>query len=406
LGGLAARAATYIKYLLQRTIFVTDESPFLGVVDIGSNTVSLSIYDTSDPTKTPQQQRVGHAIRITCKLIEGLDNGGGAIEEDKKELALAAAEFFAHILNDTAPELIAKAMIGDQDASKFIKQFGIEGKDRVDLNAVVHEIRRQNKLRKLENGKITAVYVAGTEALRRVEGTRAGNSFINQLGRILGHPVKVLSDEWEARFQGRAILSSKYCPPKNELHVFGALGGGSIQFGILDPKHDDVRSPISIRRGNLTVKSSKEIKSFLEEGTADLLKNLDDEKIDTFQILGSEWRWVARILAHRLDKTSTIEEVKIHRFKRTWEEVAEELLKLSKEPVSYFKQEFMPGEIHKRASHLALSARMLYETLSTLKPETIIIPEASLRDGIAEKSREPSFAASWKNKRNYAQPAQ
>jgi exopolyphosphatase/pppGpp-phosphohydrolase len=387
---------------------------FIGVVDIGSNTVSLSIYDTSIKGR---DQRVGETIRIPCRLIKGL-NGNATLDPDSKALTI---NVFAEILNGNGIKLISKLLMKDPSVDpNTISRFQLDGLDVDNIQEIIHAINERNK------GKVTTIYVAGTEALRRT--MKRERRFIRELKDIFGHPVKILSGHWEAKFQAEAIL--KRAPPHpGKLHVFGARGGGSMQFAILlDGK---ILKPLSFaKKEGLTVDDGDKIREYLEKELKPLKKELGKRRIDVFDTLSSEWRWVSRMVVSRCLDIPINKDLKIHKLqekhglrlnKLQWKDDKKELLEaindpkdimaqlwwLSRQKPDYFRQESMPAEIQKRAESLALSALVLYHTLDILRPKEIRIPSASLRDGIAWISQTTEkFSANWKNRRVYAhQPA-
>ena len=329
-----------------------------------------------------------------------MDDRQSFIKKKNRDLALQTLRTYARILK------------GETIGAATLKNLGIEEEnDRENIANIIKEIA--------ETEKITEVYAAGTQALRDVIGTEKGNSFIREVGQALGHSVKVISGQMEAEFQGHAVLvrdrrTEGTC-------MFGGMGGGSMQFGVLE--NGIVGSKVSLRKGEYSSQNPDEIKELFESH----LRPVKPRHVDMFHAVGSEWRYVARVLVYRRERAKAEEaarkkapkkaneseiaalakvaadkisfkDIEIHKEKLEWKEIKSELLKLSQESPAYFRQKNMSPQIKKRAAHLAFAARTLYETLDIVRPATVVIPGASMRDGIAYQSqRNQDFKSYWQD---------
>jgi exopolyphosphatase/guanosine-5'-triphosphate,3'-diphosphate pyrophosphatase len=140
-------------------------NPPAAVVDIGSNSIRLVIYETSDRAPLPIFNE-----KILCGLGRGLDETG-RLSEDGIEQALAALPRFMRIA------------------------------------------------REMEVGSVDLL---ATAAARDAEN---GPEFTRRAGQLCGAEIRVLSGEEEARLSGLGVLSGT---PEAE-GLMGDLGGGSVE---------------------------------------------------------------------------------------------------------------------------------------------------------------------------------
>lgn len=142
-----------------------DQGNRVAVIDIGSNSVRLVIYDHLD--RTPM---VLFNEKSMCALGRGLA-GSGRLNPEGKELALRTLDRFAHLL------------------------------------------RRLN---------VSQVFAVATAALREAED---GPDFIEALNQSTGLPVEVIPGDEEARLSALGVISGM--PEADGL--VGDLGGGSLE---------------------------------------------------------------------------------------------------------------------------------------------------------------------------------
>lgn len=145
------------------------QNPMVGVIDIGSNSIRLVVYDGL--SRTPV---CIHNEKATCELARGLDEDGN-LHADKMEMVFGNLVRFAAIL------------------------------DRMEVGTVK---------------------VVATSAVRVAQN---GPVFATMAEMILGKPVEIISGEEEARLAALGVLSA--FPDANG--VVGDLGGGSLELAEL-----------------------------------------------------------------------------------------------------------------------------------------------------------------------------
>ncbi len=205
----------------------------VAVVDIGSNSVRLVVYDGLRRSPAPIFNE-----KVLCGLGKGVAITGR--------------------LNDAA---ISRALSSLRRFRALAKQIGV----------------RQ-------------VYAVATAAAREAKN---GETFIDQAEKALGAGIKVLTGKEEARFAALGVLSGT--PEADGLA--GDLGGGSLELiDIKDGKlHDGVTLPIGpLRLIDLSNGSMEKAQEIVDEYLAktELLKRL---KGRTFYAVGGAWRNLARV---------------------------------------------------------------------------------------------------------------
>ncbi len=143
----------------------SDQSPPVAVIDIGSNSIRLVVYETSDRSPITLFNE-----KLLCGLGRDLDSTK-RLNEDGIEQALAALPRFVQVARDM-------------------------GVVRIDMLA--------------------------TAAARDAEN---GPEFIRRAGQLCGEKIEVLSGEEEARLSGLGVLSGT--PAADG--IMGDLGGGSVE---------------------------------------------------------------------------------------------------------------------------------------------------------------------------------
>jgi exopolyphosphatase / guanosine-5'-triphosphate,3'-diphosphate pyrophosphatase len=209
----------------------------VAVVDIGSNSVRLVVYDSLRRSPSPI---------FNEKILAGLGKGiaiSGALDEKAVERALMALRRFRTL----------------------IKQMQVE-----DVHAVATAAARE---------------------------ARNGPIFVKAAEKALGHPITILTGKDEARYAAFGVIAG--IPEADG--IVGDLGGGSLELiDIRGGKlHDGVTLPIGALRlidlsgGNLK-NARKIIDDYLDK--AEVLKNL---KGRSFYAVGGTWRNLARLhMAH------------------------------------------------------------------------------------------------------------
>lgn len=208
-------------------------SPPVAVVDIGSNSIRLVVYETSDRAPIPIFNE-----KLLCGLGRGLD-ATGMLNEEGIEQALAALP-------------------------RFMRIAGEMGAVRIDMLA--------------------------TAAARDAKN---GAEFTRRAGQLCGQEIEVLSGEEEARLSGLGVLSGT--PDADGM--MGDLGGGSVELVELSDRKTGRQAtlPLGPLRldPKLVAKPSKareDLDRFLS--TVPWLKEMKDRR---FYLVGGAWRNLARL---------------------------------------------------------------------------------------------------------------
>jgi exopolyphosphatase / guanosine-5'-triphosphate,3'-diphosphate pyrophosphatase len=205
----------------------------VAVVDIGSNSVRLVVYDALRRSPSPIFNE-----KVLCGLGKGIAKSGS--------------------LNKTA------------------------------IERALASLRRFRVL--IQQMNVGEVHALATAAAREADN---GDSFIKQAKKALGADIKILSGREEARLAALGVLAG--IPDADG--IVGDLGGGSLELiDIRDGKlNDGVTLPIGVLRlidmsdGNLH-EARKIVDSYLEQ--APVLKSLEGR---TFYAVGGTWRNLARM---------------------------------------------------------------------------------------------------------------
>lgn len=205
----------------------------VAVVDIGSNSVRLVVYDGLRRSPSPIFNE-----KVLCGLGKGVAITGR--------------------LHDAA---IVRALQELRRFKTLVKQIGVK-----------------------------EVYAVATAAAREASN---GAEFIDLAEKALGAGIKVLTGKEEARFAALGVIAGT--PEANG--IAGDLGGGSLELiDLHDGKlHDGVTLPIGPLRlidlsGGSIQRASKIVDEYLEK--AEILKHLNGR---TFYAVGGTWRNLARI---------------------------------------------------------------------------------------------------------------
>ncbi len=209
----------------------------IGVIDIGSNTIRLVVYDT--PTRLPFPL---FNEKAQCELGSGIAESGR--------------------LNPAGKELARQSL------TRFIQLAGSMGVDRLEIVA--------------------------TAAIRDAAD---GQEFVKEIEGRFGFPVNTLSGEEEAQLAALGLLSG--VPTADG--VLGDLGGGSLDLVVLDKGRFGVSQTLALghlriaeESGGKKKKASSIITSRL--ASVDWLESIAGR---TLYAVGGSWRAIARVLIHQ-----------------------------------------------------------------------------------------------------------
>lgn len=215
------------------------EAGRVAVIDIGSNSVRLVVYDTLTELPVPIFNE-----KVECALGRGLGKTG-RLSEDGVEEAMACLVRFSHLIRSMAVE-------------------------RTELLA--------------------------TAAVRRAED---GPTFVKEVEAVFGQPVQVLSGEEEARLAAVGLLSG--VPDAHG--VLGDLGGGSLDLVSLNQGGFADYATLPLGHLALPeaagYKRSRAEKIVADEfGAIPWLANVEGR---TLYIVGGAWRLLARLFINETD---------------------------------------------------------------------------------------------------------
>lgn len=201
------------------------------VIDIGSNSVRLVIYQLVRSAVTPH---------FNEKVLAGLGRGlieTGKLSDDGKVAALSALERYSAIL----------AALG-----------------------------------------VTDVYPVATAAVREAED---GPDFVALAEDVLGYPVRVLSGKDEAKLSSIGVASGTYLASG----ICGDLGGASLEFsrlskGEVGKGETHLLGPLSMSRIEKVAGRRKAIRAALEGS-----KIIGPGKGGIFYAVGGAWRAIAKL---------------------------------------------------------------------------------------------------------------
>jgi exopolyphosphatase/guanosine-5'-triphosphate,3'-diphosphate pyrophosphatase len=207
----------------------------IGVVDIGSNSVRLVVYDGLKRSPIPT-----FSEKAICELARGLAEDG-KLQPENIRLTLDTLERYAALLDHL---------------------------------------------------QVGTVRVIATSAVRVASN---GEAFAAQAQRVLGHPVDIIPGEEEARLSALGILSA--FPEADGL--MGDLGGGSLELADLKPQHLSRTTTLRLGHQYLAdlQDSAPDAPDALNEYIFTQLNStpwLAALKGRTFYAVGGEWRELAK----------------------------------------------------------------------------------------------------------------
>ena len=215
----------------------TDDDAHVAVVDLGSNSVRLVVYDRLSRAPLPRFNE-----KSLCRLGASVDADGNLGEEAMERVVQAMERFTA----------IARAM---------------------------------------EVGKMELL---ATEAIRRAGN---GEAFRSRLEAVAGLPVRILSGDDEARLAAMGVIAGAHRPTG----LAGDLGGGSLEIAELRGQHvgeGRVSMPIGAlhiakRLADDAKATRKHVDTVLREALPEVVSGGD------FHVVGGGWRALAKVhLAH------------------------------------------------------------------------------------------------------------
>ncbi len=211
----------------------------VGIVDIGSNSVRLVIYDGARRSPTAFFNE-----KILCGLGRGLTTTGRMSEAS-----------------------IGRALVALMRFREMADQIGA-----------------------------TKVYAIATAAAREAKN---GPDFIRNAKKALKVPIRVLSGREEARLAAMGVLSGH--PGANG--IIGDLGGGSLELTVMrnGEMAEGITLPLGpLRLMDMSEGSPEKSREIIEEafGKLDFLDGLEDQE---FFAVGGTWRNLARLHMAQID---------------------------------------------------------------------------------------------------------
>ncbi|NBX03174.1 MAG: Ppx/GppA family phosphatase [Alphaproteobacteria bacterium] len=205
----------------------------IGIIDIGSNSIRLVIYDQQKRSPVPIYNE-----KVMCALGKGLSTSG--------------------VLNPEGVELARSAL----------RRFLAMGR----------------------NMEITSLYVMATAAMR---DARDGEGFARYLEHTYDIDVDIIPGTKEARLGAYGVCSSMYKPRG----ITGDLGGGSMEMVRVEDGHIEDHASVmlgSLRMIDESKGDRDKLKKLIDKRFRELTW-LDDQKAENFYAIGGSFRALARM---------------------------------------------------------------------------------------------------------------
>lgn len=284
-----------------------------GVLDIGSNSIRLVVYDHAGRSPIPIFNE-----KALCGLGRGVTETG-SLSVDSMASAAINLDRFAQI---------ARAMR-------------------------VHDL-----------------HVVATSAVR---DARNGPVFAGEIERRLGHPVRVLGGDEEARLSALGVLSG--FPTADG--VVGDLGGGSLE--LIDVADRQLGAHATMPVGPLRLsevgRGERRRLSSVIDGYLDTAPWLHTLKGRTLYVVGGAWRSIAK--AHMASRDYPIEVIHGYTVERAeFSEFLSELVRTTNKSIR-----LIPGISRRRADTVPSAALVLQRVLARGKPERLVFSVFGLREG-------------------------
>lgn len=168
---------------------------------------------------------------------------------------------------------------------------GIVSTGRLDTEAVIRAVEELRRFRALatQAGAVT-LHVIATAAVREAEN---GMDFVAKAEEILGVPIRVLSGKEEASYSAQGVISAFYSPDG----IVGDLGGGSLELVDVSNESFDHRTTLplgGLRLQEMAKQSLSNAAKIAREELrrVDFLKQAEGR---SFYCVGGTWRNLARL---------------------------------------------------------------------------------------------------------------
>ncbi len=297
--------------------------PRIAVIDIGSNSVRLVIYDGLKRTPLPE-----HNEKVLCGMARGMLTSG-RLHPEGRHTALQALKRFAILLNT--------------------------------LN-------------------VPKIFAIATAAVRDAED---GADFVTEVKAVCGLEVRVLSGEEEARYSAMGVASVVHQPSG----IMIDLGGGSLEVAQIAPPEeqqgDDLPAPISFPIGPLRLVAEKQTpEASMKSATRAVRQALQSIPLKqmmngrTLYAVGGALRTIAKIhMQHHKHPVQVI----------THYEITPEALLPTLESLMAMSAEEMEVQFTlsaPRAQTLTLSAMIFQQVILFSQPSSIVFSTHGVREGV------------------------
>lgn len=168
---------------------------------------------------------------------------------------------------------------------------GLASTGRMDDEGVPRALAALRRFRALsEQARATAMYVLATAAAREAVN---GPDFIREAENILGHKIEVLTGEQEALYSALGVVSGFYAPDG----IAGDLGGGSLELIDIKGRDlgKGITLPLGGLRLSETAGGSVSKARSLARKLIKSAKLLEKGEGRTFYAVGGTWRNVAKL---------------------------------------------------------------------------------------------------------------
>jgi len=251
------------------------QSLLLAVIDIGSNSVRMVIYDMSSRRPAVLRQK-----KVRCGLAKGLRNDHLHLNPRSVALTLKTLASFRTIL---------------------------------------------------DKNDVRSVCAIATAASRLVKKTPQGKTFHHRAEKALGHKISIISGKREAELGAKGVRVGW----PHATGICGDFGGGSLELAQL--KNGRIVHAVSLPLGSLTLMAEAEAKpmeavSYLRQRLKQV--NWLHHKKPVFYPIGGSWRTVARVLRKQQGATSPL----VHGYTVTAAKVAPAIKIMAANDASAFKK--------------------------------------------------------------------
>lgn len=173
---------------------------------------------------------------------------------------------------------------------------GLDKSGRLDPNGVASALENLPRFAAVAAAmNVTKLFVFATAAVREASN---GPDFLNQIRESTGFDVRILSGDEEARLSALGVA----CAIPDADGVVGDLGGGSLELVSIRGMQPGKRGTLPLGAFRLMREDEKpdQLVRWIDR-QLDLLPWLDDFKGRTFYPVGGTWRAVARIHMNRVN---------------------------------------------------------------------------------------------------------